>query len=203
MDFQAPELIHQANPQTDVYLKYYQAQVGGTLPVFRGAKYYSQSGAGIGDFFRGVFRHVVPIALQGVSAFLGQTLKSRDTGANWKESLKSAIAPTTRNVLENATSAITEKLSQKGSGRRNKRRTSNRKGKAGGGGRKGRSARSATPNQRGSMFGGGRRKKKRSRRKGLRGKRKSVRISGTSYKRRTIPDITKANNLFSGIKYNF
>ena len=93
MDFQAPELLHQSNPQTDVYLKYYQAQVGGTLPVFRGAKYYSQSGAGIGDFFRGLFRHVVPIALQGVSAFLGQTLKSRDTGANWKESNRLLLQP--------------------------------------------------------------------------------------------------------------
>ena len=124
MDFHSPELGHQSNPQTDVYLKYYQAQVGGTLPVFRGAKYYSQSGAGIGDFFRGVFRHVVPIALQGMSAFLGQTLKTRDTGANWKESLKSAITPTTKNVLENAASAITEKLSKKGSGRRKKKRKS-------------------------------------------------------------------------------
>jgi len=123
MDFHTPELQHQSNPQTtDAYLKYYQAQVGGTLPVFRGAKYYSQSGAGIGDFFRGVFRHVVPIALQGMSAFLGQTLRSRETGANWKDSLKSAIAPKSRNILENATSAITEKLSQKGTGHRKKKR---------------------------------------------------------------------------------
>ena len=196
MDFHAPELEHQSNPQTDVYLKYYQAQVGGTLPVFRGAKYYSQSGAGIGDFFRGVFRHVVPIALQGVSAFLGQTLKSRETGANWKESLKSAIAPTSKNVLENAASAITEKLSQKGSGRRKKRRKT-------GGVRVGRRVGVGVYNKRGSMLGGGRRKKKQSRRKGLRAKRKSPRLSENVYKRRTIPDFKKAENLFSGIKYNF
>ena len=135
-----------------------------------------------------------------VSAFLGQTLKSRETGANWKDSLKSAIAPTSRNVLENATTAITEKLSQKGSGRRKKSRSGKRKG---GGRKKRKSGRSVTHYQRGSMIGGGRRKKKRSRRKGLRGKRKSVRISGNTYKRRTIPDIRKADNLFSGIKYNF
>ena len=200
MDFHTPELQHQSNPQTDIYLKYYQAQVGGTLPVFRGAKYYSQSGAGIGDFFRGVFRHVVPIALQGMSAFLGQTLKNRDTGANWKESLKSAIAPTTKNVLENATSAITEKLSQKGTGRRKKKKSGKRMKKSGGGGRR---TGADAYNKRGSMFGGGRRKKKRSRRKGLRAKRKSPRISGSVYKWRTIPDIRKADNLFSGIKYNF
>ena len=205
MDFHTtPELLHQPNHQTDVYLKYYQAQVGGTMPVYRGAKYYSQSGAGIGDFFRGVFRHVVPIALQGMSSFLGQTLKARDTGANWKESVKSAIAPTTKNVLENATSAITEKLSQKGSGRRKKRRSSKSKRKAGGGGgRRRKSGGDAASNKRGSMFGGGRRKKKRSRRKGLRGKRKSPRISGHAYKRGRIPDFKKADNLFSGIKYNF
>ena len=201
MDFHTPEFVHQVNPQTDVYLKYYQAQVGGTLPVFRGAKYYSQSGAGIGDFFRGVFRHVVPIALQGVSAFLGQTLKSRDTGANWKDSLKSSIGPAAKNVFENATNAITEKLSQKGSGRRKKHRRG--KSKPGGIGRKRKSDRSSTNYKRGSMIGGGERKNKRTRRKGLRGKRKSPRLSGNAYKRRKIPEFTKADNLFSGIKYNF
>ena len=200
MDFHTPELQYHSNPQSDVYLKYYQAQVGGALPVFRGAKYYSQSGAGIGDFFRGVFRHVMPIALQGMSAFLGQTLKNRDTGANWKESLKSAIAPTTRNVLENATSAITEKLSQKGTGHRKKKKSGKRKRNSG---VRGRGEGANVYNKRGGMLGGGRRKKKRSRRKGLRAKRKSTRLSKSVYKRRTIPDISRADNLFSGIKYNF
>ena len=93
--------------EADLYVKYYEAQAGGSLPVFRGAKRYNtQAGAGIGDIFRHIFRTVVPVALSGISSFLGETLRAKNTGASWKDAAKSAVTPTTKNLMEGVTGAI-------------------------------------------------------------------------------------------------
>ena len=104
--------------ETDLYLQYYDAQVGGTLPVFHGAKRYNpQSGAGIGDIFKSVFRTVLPIALQGIGSFLGETMKAKNSGTTWKDAAKSAITPSAKNVLEGVGGVIQSKL-QAGKGRK-------------------------------------------------------------------------------------
>ena len=123
--------------EADIYVKYYEAQAGGSLPVFRGAKRYNaQSGAGIGDIFRSLFRTVLPVALSGISTFLGETLKARNSGSgtSWKDAAKSALGPSARNVLEGVGSAIQNKLSSRGASqggsgrhRRKRKRTSTRR----------------------------------------------------------------------------
>ena len=117
--------------EADLYVKYYEAQAGGSLPILRGSKRYNpQSGAGIGDVFRSVFRTVLPVALQGIGTFIGETLRAKGSGANWKESARTALGPSAKNVLEGVGGAIQSKLStgsasspntQAGSGRKRRR----------------------------------------------------------------------------------
>ena len=119
--------------EADLYVKYYEAQVGGSLPVFRGAKRYNtQSDAGIGDIFRHIFRTVVPVAVSGISSFLGESLRAKNSGASWKDAAKSAVSPTAKNLIEGVTGAIQTHLStpatvletrtQSGTGRKPRKR---------------------------------------------------------------------------------
>ena len=55
---------------------------GGNLPVFHGAPRYHQYGAGIGDFFRGLIRTFLPVAMRGASTFLNETLKAQQDGVS-------------------------------------------------------------------------------------------------------------------------
>jgi hypothetical protein len=74
-----------------VYCKYYQAQYGGELPVFRGGG--SQSGAGIGDLLRGLGRMILPVALRGVSSLASNTLAGTQAGLSLGSAAKAAILP--------------------------------------------------------------------------------------------------------------
>ena len=71
------------------YLRYYRAQRGGEIPVFRGG----QSGAGLGDILRGIFRFLTPLALRGVQAFAGNAPASTRAGMSMAEAARSAIRP--------------------------------------------------------------------------------------------------------------
>ncbi len=74
-----------------VYCRYYQAQSGGEIPVFRGGL---QSGEGVGDFLHGLVRSIVPIAMKGVSAFAGNMYENHKKGATLKDSALAALKPT-------------------------------------------------------------------------------------------------------------
>ena len=119
------------DPQTNLYLQYYQAQTGGRLSAFEGARRV-QVGNGLGDILRGIFRHVLPIAARGASTFLSQTLSGRDGGLGWKEAAKSAIMPTAHNVVTQSLDKIGNAVqSQSGNGRtrlRARRRKRTQKG---------------------------------------------------------------------------
>ncbi len=73
------------------YCRYYQAQSGGELPVFRGGL---QSGEGVGDYLHGLVRSIVPIAIKGVSAFAGNMYDNHQKGATLKDSALAALKPT-------------------------------------------------------------------------------------------------------------
>ena len=111
--------------QTNVYLNYYKAQSGGRLSGFVGNRSSSQTGAGLGDILRGIFRTIFPIAARCVSTFLNETLKAKDGGSDWGSAAKAAIAPATKEVASGALSEISKRLSnnQNGSGRRGRRRS--------------------------------------------------------------------------------
>ena len=89
------------DPQTALYLRYYTQQAGGTLPAYSGAR-RGQYGAGLGDILRGIFRAVFPIAIRGASTFLGETLKARDEGSNWKNAALAALPSTAHNIATDA-----------------------------------------------------------------------------------------------------
>ena len=76
----------------DFYLRYYKAQQCGSFPVFRGRKGHQQ-GAGLGDCLRSIFQTIAPVALKGITSFLGDTSKAHDRGASWKSAAKSSILP--------------------------------------------------------------------------------------------------------------
>ena len=48
--------------RADAYVGVFSNQQGGQLQVFRGLDRY-QSGQGFGDFFRGLLRHIIPVAV--------------------------------------------------------------------------------------------------------------------------------------------
>ena len=85
------------------YCRYYEAQSGGQLPVFRGGV---QNGEGLGDFFRGLLRFVAPIAVRGISNFAGHMIDGRHKGQSLKEAAKQAIRPT----LGAVASSISEQM---------------------------------------------------------------------------------------------
>ena len=117
--------------QTNLYLRYYRAQAGGTLPAFHGVRRGGQYGTGVGDILRNIWRTIFPIATRGASTFLNETLKARDSGASsgWAAAAKAAIAPAAQTVLSQAidkvreaTAPKEEKTEQKGSGKRKRRK---------------------------------------------------------------------------------
>ena len=83
---ESPEDCHR------LYCRFYQNQIGGALPVFRGAP--DQYGDGLGDILKGVFRFLLPIATSAASKFITTTSKNLDTGHTLKEAAKAAILPT-------------------------------------------------------------------------------------------------------------
>ena len=218
--------------EADLYVKYYEAQAGGSLPIFRGSKRYNpQSGAGIGDVLRSVFRTVLPVALQGIGTFIGETLRAKGSGANWKESARTALGPSAKNVLEGVGGAIQSKLAtgsessattQAGSGRKRRRDILNHEEPV----PKRRRKRKSKPRQSPYLLDqagmgrqrGGRRRTKR--RKATRAFQpiKSIIGLGTNqsrqsrskqngrvstYKRGGISDANQFSDLNSGIKFNF
>lgn len=73
------------------YRAYYTSQMGGEIRVFRGGL---QTGAGLGDILRGVFRFIAPIALRGVSAFATNTLAGTQAGLPLALAARAALGPT-------------------------------------------------------------------------------------------------------------
>ena len=59
--------------------------------MFRGG---TQSGAGLGDILRGIFRFSVPVALRGIKTFAGNTLSAAQSGMPLATAARSAIMPT-------------------------------------------------------------------------------------------------------------
>jgi len=110
------------DPQTNLYLRYYSAQAGGSLPAFAGAR-RGQFGSGLGDILRGIFRTIFPVAASGVSTFINETLRAKDAGGSWGAAAKSAISPAAHNVLTNTLGKLQgSSETQSGGGRLRKTR---------------------------------------------------------------------------------
>ena len=148
--------------QTQSYLQYYNTQTGGQLPVFHGAR-RMQSGSGLGDILRGIFRTVFPIAAHGLGTFLNEAVRRKDAGNSWKDAAKGAIGPTAETVASRAVTAVTNGINttpQSGKGRKRKQPRRNAKKRRNAARRGGLRSHKANASQ----FGGG--KKKRSKVRG-------------------------------------
>jgi len=82
-----------ADARTQAYIGIFRNQHGaGGISVFQGLDRY-QSGQGIGDFFRGLLRRVIPVALGAGKAALSAFAGAHDQGSSLKDSLKAVIRP--------------------------------------------------------------------------------------------------------------
>lgn len=91
------------------YCRYYDSQRGGEIPVFRGG---GQSGAGLGDILRGIFRSQMPVALRGIQSFAGSTLAGTQAGMSLPSAARAAIMPTISAVAGSAAPTISRLVSQ-------------------------------------------------------------------------------------------
>lgn len=97
----------------------------GGMPVFRGAgihtigagRYYGQHGAGLGDFFGGLFRRLFPVIIRGATTFVGETLDRHEKGESLGEAAKGALNPTLGSLARGAMQAF---AGQRGRGRKRK-----------------------------------------------------------------------------------
>lgn len=137
-----------SDPQVTAYINFYKGQVGsgsvnvfkGTqfgygMPVFAGAQF--QTGAGLGDFLRGIWRTVFPIlapvAFNTARSFIGSTLSAKDSGMGTKEALAGALRPALETALTSTGEALARRRTegaQAGGGR--KRRGKKRRAGTGG-----------------------------------------------------------------------
>jgi hypothetical protein len=91
------------------FRSYYESQLGGQLPVFRGGL---QRGAGLGDILRGIFRYLAPMALRGLSTFAGSTLAAHQAGAPLAAAARSAIMPTISSIAGSRAPLVADMLSK-------------------------------------------------------------------------------------------
>ena len=115
----------ESDPKARAYYNLYKTHMGGGFPVFQGAR-YPQYGQGFGDVFRNILKWILPVAGQAASTFIGALASNRASGANWKDSLKSSIAPTIMSTAQSGTEQLTNALSagnplSAGKGRRRKK----------------------------------------------------------------------------------
>jgi hypothetical protein len=125
------------------YEEYYNNQIGGALPVFRGSRY--QHGMGLGNMFRSFFRwfspmfktHALPVLKTGAQTFGNEAIKTAANiatdalhGKKFESAAKERTAEAVNTLASKATSYF-----QKGSGykshtkrkRNNKCKSSKRK----------------------------------------------------------------------------
>jgi len=117
--------------KTQAYYQYFTGGgSGGEFPVYRGARRFPQYGAGIGDFFRGLFRTLFPVALRGAATFVNEAVREQGEGATLGQAAKAAFKPALGAVLNEVIArqkkADAETLQQSGSG---KKKRSSRKRK--------------------------------------------------------------------------
>ena len=106
--------------RTATYVNFFRSQRGGgDVPVFHGLGRY-QSGQGFGDFFRGLLRRVIPIALNVGKSALSAMSDAQDSGASMQDTLKAAIRPAARAAIGGTLAQIDR--AQQGGGRKHRKK---------------------------------------------------------------------------------
>ena len=98
--------------RAEAYYNYFNSSNGGgtEYPVYRGARRCNpQYGAGIGDFFRGLFRSFFPVALKGASTFLNYTVRAQNEGLSIGQAAKAALRPAFGAAMTSAVEQLNSK----------------------------------------------------------------------------------------------
>ena len=102
------------------YTNLFKSQMGGgPIALFQGLPRY-QSGKGFGDFFLGLLRRILPIALNVSKSALSAMSDAQEQGASFKDTLRSAVRQATKAAIHGALSQIDQ--AQQGSGRKRGRK---------------------------------------------------------------------------------
>ena len=81
------------------YTNLFKSQMGGgAIAVYQGMPPY-QSGKGFGDFFRGLLRRILPIALNIGKSALSVRSDAQEHGASFKDTIRSAVRPATKAAI--------------------------------------------------------------------------------------------------------
>ena len=98
------------------YTNLFKSQMGGgAIAVYQGMPRF-QSGKGFGDFFRGLLRRILPIALNVCKSALFAMSDAQEQGESFSDTLKSAVRTATKAAIHGALSQIDQAL--EGSGRK-------------------------------------------------------------------------------------
>ena len=95
---------------------------GGPIAVFYGLPRY-QCKKGFGDFFRGLIRRILPIALNVGKSELSAMTDAQEHGASLKNTLRSAVRPAPKAAIHGARSQIDHAQQGSGSKRGRKHKT--------------------------------------------------------------------------------
>ena len=105
-----------ADARVEAYTNHFKSQMGcEAIAVYQGMPRY-QSVKGFGDFFRGLLRRILPIALNAAKSEFYAKTDAQEQGASFSDSLKSAVRPATKAAIHGALSQIDK--AQQGSGRK-------------------------------------------------------------------------------------
>jgi len=110
-----------------LYQEYYLNQCGGGLSHI-GTLYATprivQQGRGIGNFFSGLFKYLKPLFLRGLNAVKNQAFETGKAVINdlGQKPLQNIIQEQSKIALQNLSNKVIDKMTQSGSGRRNKRK---------------------------------------------------------------------------------
>ena len=102
------------------YTNLFKSQMGGgAIAVYQGWPRY-QRGKGFGDFFRGLLRPILPIALNVGKSALSAMSDAQEQGASFKDTLRSAVRRATKAPIHGVLSQINQ--AQHGSERKRGRK---------------------------------------------------------------------------------
>ena len=100
--------------RVNLFVAMFRSQHGaGQIPVYQGLARY-QSGQGFGDFFRGLLRSVIPIALNVGKSALSPMADTQEHCDSFTDTLQSGIRPAATTALRSTVAELTK--AQVGSG---------------------------------------------------------------------------------------
>ena len=89
-------------------------QRGGTIPYFKGSEH--QYGSGIGGVLSGIGRTILPslapVALDGATSLIGNTIGGLEAGQNFGDALVGALAPTGKMLLGSTIAAARARVTK-------------------------------------------------------------------------------------------